>query len=108
VSADQAGSSEREIEEGLGATEIIKSGPRRGAGVGDVIMMPSLRFREYIEAANLAHQRAQSERNSHAKEIFQEIERSYHRLIEMEKWEQQKCNRSFVHFGRSTDDKAWR
>ena len=30
-------------------------------------MMPSLRFREYVEAANLAHQREQSERNPRAK-----------------------------------------
>ena len=33
-------------------------------------MMPSLRFREYVEAANLAHQRAQNERNPHAKQMF--------------------------------------
>jgi hypothetical protein len=33
VSADQAGSSKREIEEGLGGAETIKRG--RGAGVGD-------------------------------------------------------------------------
>jgi endonuclease YncB( thermonuclease family) len=63
------------------------------------MMMPSLRFREYIEAANLAHQHAQSERNSHAKQILQEIERSYRRLIEMEKWEQQQYNRPFARFG---------
>jgi hypothetical protein len=62
------------------------------------MMMPSLHFREYVEAANLAHQRAQSERNSHAKHILQEIERSY-RLIEIEKWEQQQYNRPFAHFG---------
>ena len=62
-------------------------------------MMPSLRFREYIEAANLAHQRAQSERNSHAKQILQEIERSYRRLIEMEKWERQQYNASLVPTG---------
>jgi hypothetical protein len=99
VSADQAGSSGREIEKGLGDTETIESGRRRGAGVGHVMMVPSLRFREYIEAANLAHQRAQSERNSRAKQILQEIERSYRRLIEMEKWEQQQYNRPFAHFG---------
>jgi hypothetical protein len=61
-------------------------------------MMPSLRFREYIQSADFAHQRAQNERNSHAKQILQEIERSYRRLIEMEKWEQQ-YNRPFAHFG---------
>ena|SRR5438093_192326 len=38
-------------------------------------MMSSLRFREYVEAANLAPQRAQSEPNPHAKQILQEIER---------------------------------
>jgi hypothetical protein len=48
--------------------------------------MPSvvLRFREYVEAAKLARHRAQSERNPHAKQILQEIERSYHRLVEIE------------------------
>jgi hypothetical protein len=45
-------------------------------------MMLSL-LREYVEAANLARQRAQSERNPHAKQVLQEIERSYHRLVEM-------------------------
>jgi hypothetical protein len=64
-------------------------------------MMPSLHFREYVEAANLAHQRAQSERNPHTKQILQEIERSYYRLIEIEKWtvDQQQYNRPFAHFG---------
>jgi hypothetical protein len=64
--------------------------------------MPSLlRFREYVEAANLARHRAQSERNLHTKQILQEIERSYHRLIEIEKWmvDQQQYNRPFAHFG---------
>ena len=64
-------------------------------------MMPSLHFREYVEAANLAHQRAQNERNPHAKQMLQEIERSYHRLVEMEKWmaDQQQYNRPLAHFG---------
>jgi hypothetical protein len=64
-------------------------------------MMPSLRFREYVEAANLAHQRRQSERNPRAKQIMQEIELSYHRLVEIEKWalDQQQYNRPFAHFG---------
>jgi hypothetical protein len=64
-------------------------------------MTPSLRFREYVEAANLAHQRAQSERNPHAKQMLQEIERSYYRLVEIEKWmvDQQQYNRPFAHFG---------
>jgi hypothetical protein len=64
--------------------------------------MPSLvRFREYVEAAKLARHRAQSERNPHAKQILQEIERSYHRLVEIEKWavDQQQYNRPFAHFG---------
>jgi len=64
-------------------------------------MMTSLRVREYVEAANLAHQRARSERNPRAKQMLQEIERSYYRLVEMEKWmvDQQQYNRPFAHFG---------
>jgi hypothetical protein len=64
-------------------------------------MMPSLRCREYVEAANLAHERARSERNPRAKQMLQEIERSYYRLIEIEKWmvDQQQYNRAFAHFG---------
>jgi hypothetical protein len=60
-----------------------------------------LRFREYVEAANLAHQRAQSERNPHAKQMLQDIERSYYRLVEIEKWmvDQQQYSRPFAHFG---------
>jgi hypothetical protein len=64
--------------------------------------MPSLvRFREYVEAAKLARHRAQSERNPHAKQILQEIERSYYRLVEIEKWtvDLQQYNRPFAHFG---------
>jgi hypothetical protein len=63
--------------------------------------MPSLRFREYVEAANLAHQRAQSERNPRSKQMLQDIERSYSRLVEIEKWmvDQQQYNRPFAHFG---------
>ena len=63
--------------------------------------MPSLlRFSEYVEAAKLAHHRAESERNPHAKQILQEIERSYYRLVEIEKWmvDQQQYNRPFAHF----------
>jgi predicted outer membrane protein len=48
-------------------------------------MRPSLRLREYIEAAKLAQQRAHSEQNPYAKQILQEIERSYYRLVEVEK-----------------------
>jgi hypothetical protein len=64
--------------------------------------MPSLlRFREYVEAAKLTRHRAQSERNPRTKQILQEIERSYDRLIEIEKWmvDQQQYNRPFAHFG---------
>ena len=66
-------------------------------------MRPSLRLREYIEAAKLAHQRAHSEQNPYAKQILQEIERSYYRLVEAEKWmgDQQPHNRPLAHFGRS-------
>jgi hypothetical protein len=53
------------------------------------------RFR--VEAANRARQRAQSERNPHAKQILQEIERSYHRLVEFEKWAVDR--KPFAHFG---------
>jgi hypothetical protein len=63
-------------------------------------MMPSLRFREYVEAANLAHQRAQNEGNPHAKQMLQEIERSYYRLVEIEKWMvDQQQYRPFTQFG---------
>jgi hypothetical protein len=49
-------------------------------------MMPSLRLREYVEAGKSAQQRAHREQNPHAKQILQEIERSYYRLAEIEKW----------------------
>ena len=65
-------------------------------------MTPSvLRLREYVEAAKRARQRAHGEQNPHAKQILQEIERSYHRLVEFEKWaaDQQQYNRPFAHFG---------
>jgi hypothetical protein len=63
-------------------------------------MMPSLWFREYVEAAYLARQRANSEQNPHVKQILQEIERSYYRLVEIEKWTvDQQQNRPFAHFG---------
>jgi hypothetical protein len=64
-------------------------------------MMPSPCVREYVGAANRARQCAQSERNPHAKQILQEIERSYYRLVEIEKWmvDQQQYNRPFAHFG---------
>ncbi len=63
-------------------------------------MMPSLRLREYIEAAKLVQQR-DTEQNPHAKQILQEIERSYYRLVEFEKWtvDQQPNNRQFAYFG---------
>ena len=68
----------------------------------EYIMMPSvLRLREYIKAAKRAQQCAHDEQNQHAKQIFQEIERPYHRLVEMEKCmaDQQQYNRPFAHFG---------
>jgi hypothetical protein len=63
--------------------------------------MPSPCIREYVEAANRAHQCAESERNPHAKQILEEIEQSYYRLVEIEKWmvDQQQHNRPFAHFG---------
>jgi len=45
------------------------------------MMTPSPRLREYIEAAKRAQRRAYSEENPHAKQILQEIERSYYRLV---------------------------
>jgi hypothetical protein len=63
-----------------------------------MMMLSLLRLREYVEAANFARQRAQSERNPHAKHVLQEIERSYHRLLEIEKWGGGH-NRPFAHFG---------
>ena len=66
----------------------------------EYMMMPSvLRLREYI--TKRAQQCAHGEQNLHAKQIFQEIERSYDRLVEMEKWmvDQQRYNRPFAHFG---------
>jgi hypothetical protein len=65
------------------------------------MMTPSPRLREYIEAAKRAQRRAYSEENPHAKQILQEIERSYYRLVEVEKWmgDQQPHKRPFVHFG---------
>jgi hypothetical protein len=62
--------------------------------------MRSLSYREYIRAANLTRQRADNEQNPHAKEIFQELERPYHCLIEIENWlaGYQKYNRPFAHF----------
>jgi hypothetical protein len=73
-------------------------------------MMPSLRFREYVEAAKRAQQRAQSEQNPHAKQILHEIERSYCRLVEIEKWmvDQQRYNPRLLISGCSTDDRTWR
>jgi hypothetical protein len=65
-------------------------------------MMPILlRLREYVEAANVARERARSERKSQAKQVLQEIERCYRRLVEVEKWavDQQQYNRPFAHFG---------
>jgi hypothetical protein len=62
------------------------------------MMLPSVR--EYVEAANRAHQCAQSEQNPHAKQILQEIERSYCRLVEIGKW--------MVDQQQYTDDKTWR
>jgi hypothetical protein len=99
ASADQASSHQGpRSRRGRATQRKLREGGGGRAGVGQATMMPSLRFREYIQSADFAHQRAQNERNSHAKQILQEIERSYRRLIEMEKWEQQ-YNRPFAHFG---------
>jgi hypothetical protein len=48
--------------------------------------MPSLLWvREYVKATNLVSQPAHSERKSRAKQMLQEIERRYRRLVEIEK-----------------------
>jgi hypothetical protein len=62
--------------------------------------MRSMSCREYLRAANFVRQRAAREQNPNAKEILQEIERSYNRLVEIESWlsQQQKYNRPFAHF----------
>jgi hypothetical protein len=60
-----------------------------------------LRVREYVEAAKRARHFAHRARNRQAKQILQEIERSYYRLVEIEKWMvgQQQYNRPIAHFG---------
>jgi hypothetical protein len=72
------------------------------------MMSSVLRLREYLEAANLVRQRAHSERKSQAKQMLQEIERCYHRLVEIERWavDQQQDNRPFAHFGLFNGDAA--
>jgi hypothetical protein len=62
--------------------------------------MRSMSCREYLRAASFVRQRAADERNPNAKEILQDIERSFHRLIEIENWlaNHQKYNRPFAHF----------
>jgi hypothetical protein len=62
--------------------------------------MRSVAYREYLRAANFVHGRAACEKNPNAKEILQDIERSYNRLIEIENWlaQHQKYNRPFAHF----------
>jgi hypothetical protein len=63
-------------------------------------MMAPLRLREYVQAAKPARQRAASEQNLHAKQVLEEIERSYYRLVEIQKWGMwQPYNRPFAHFG---------
>src|SRR6266480_4679373 len=59
------------------------------------------RVREYVEAAKRARHCADSARNRQAKQILHEIERSYYRLVEIEKWmvDQQQYNRPMAHFG---------
>jgi len=71
--------------------------------------MPTvLRLREYVEAANLARERARTEGNPYAKQLLHEIERCYRRLLEIEKWavDQQQYNRPFAHFGLFNDHTA--
>jgi hypothetical protein len=57
-----------------------------------------LLFNEYVEAAKLVHQRANSEKNLYARHILQDIEHSYYLLVEFER-HQQRYNRPFAHFG---------
>jgi hypothetical protein len=62
--------------------------------------MRSMSCREYLRAASFVRQRAADEQNPNAKEILQDIERSFNRLIEIENWlaNHQKYNRPFAHF----------
>lgn len=62
--------------------------------------MRSVAWREYLRAANFVRRRAACEENPNAKEILQDIERSYNRLVELENSlaQQQRYNRPFVHF----------
>jgi hypothetical protein len=50
---------------------------------------------------SVAYRESASEENPNAKQILQDIERSYNRLVEMENWlaQLQRYNRPFVHFG---------
>jgi hypothetical protein len=61
--------------------------------------MGSMSCSEYLRAANFVRQRAAREQNPGAKEILQEIERSYRRFVEMEDWlgTSTKYNRPFAH-----------
>jgi len=61
-------------------------------------MMPSLRFREYVEAAKSCAS-TRTERTKSTR--MQDIERSYYRLVEIEKWmvDQQQHHLPFAHFG---------
>jgi hypothetical protein len=62
--------------------------------------MRSVAYREYLRAASLVRGRAANEDNPNVKEILQDIERSYNRLVEIESWiaRQQRYNRPFAHF----------
>jgi hypothetical protein len=65
-------------------------------------MLPRAR-NTYLEAAEEIHGRAVRERNPQAKELLFDIERSFRRLVEMERWSQyyqdRKYDRPFVSFG---------
>ena len=67
----------------------------------EYLVMPLSGVREYVEAANLAHECAHSEQDAYAKQIWEEIERSYNRLLEYERWrsERRQYDRPFAHFG---------
>jgi hypothetical protein len=61
--------------------------------------------RLYLEAAREIHQRAVRERNPQAKELLLDIERSFQRLAQIERWldqhepQDRKYDRPFAFFG---------
>jgi hypothetical protein len=80
---------------------------------GQVLTRPASRSRLWITSlANCPKKLVSISRrwvsaDPYAKQILQEIERSYYRLVEVEKWmgDRQAHNRPFAHFGMLKDDR---